>query len=48
MPKYRYQGKFKCSKCGKITIKKGTCYPKVCPSCGADKTALNLIDKKEL
>lgn len=48
MPKYKYEGKFECSDCGKKSIKKGTCRPKVCPICNANKSALKLISKKEL
>jgi len=48
MSKYRYEGKFKCSNCSEIFTKKGTCRPKACPSCNADKLELKLINKKEL
>jgi len=48
MPNYRYEGKFKCSSCNKTFTKKGTCRPKVCPVCNADKLELKLISKKEL
>ena len=48
MPRYRYEGKFKCDNCGKQFIKKGTCKPKVCPGCSADKALLKLVGKQEL
>lgn len=48
MPKYKYEGKFKCNGCNKTSIKKGTCRPKICPSCGGDKALLKLVSKREL
>ena len=48
MPKYKYQGKFRCDNCNKTFVKKGSCRPKVCPACGADKSKLKLINKQEI
>ena len=48
MPKYKYQGKFKCEACGKKFTKNGTCCPKFCPSCGGDKALLKLISQSRL
>ena len=45
MPKYKYEVKFKCDSCNKSSIKKGTCRPKACSNCGADKTLLKLISQ---
>lgn len=49
MPRtFRFACKFKCLKCKKVFKKMGSCTPKVCAECGAEKTTFELVEKIDL